>query len=110
MNEIKFSCKRCGNCCRVSGFVHISKTEAKKIAEFLKLDFLEFKKIYTEWILFAGRVLKGGKISSCIFLKDNFCLIYPVRPEQCRTFPYWKNILNDESELKYVKEYCAGIE
>ncbi len=110
MNEIKFSCKRCGNCCRVPGFVHISKTEGKRIAEFLKLDFLDFKKKYTEWILFVGRVLKGNEDSSCIFLKDNSCMIYPVRPEQCRTFPYWKNILNDTSELKYVKEYCKGIE
>lgn len=108
--KIKFKCQQCGNCCRAPGFVHLSKTEAKQIADFLKLSCFDFKKKYTEWVLFAGRVLKGTGEASCIFLENNKCAIYPVRPEQCRTFPFWDSILKDETEIKYVKTFCKGIE
>ncbi len=107
--KIKFACQQCGNCCRAPGFIHISKTEAHKIADYLKLYYFDFKRKYTQWILFAGRVLKGAKESSCIFLENNKCRIYSVRPKQCRTFPFWDGILKEKTELEYVKTFCKGI-
>uniref|UniRef100_A0A7S3DS65 Zinc/iron-chelating domain-containing protein n=1 Tax=Entomoneis paludosa TaxID=265537 RepID=A0A7S3DS65_9STRA len=39
--------------------------------------------------------LKGGETASCIFLDEttNQCQIYHARPAQCRTYPFWPNIL-----------------
>jgi Fe-S-cluster containining protein len=38
----------------------------------------------------------------CIFLVDNLCAIQPVKPQQCRTFPFeW---INDDSY-----ETCEGL-
>lgn len=108
--ELKnFKCKKCGNCCKATGFVHISKSETKKIADYLNMDYYEFKKKFTEWILFGGRVLKVKDDASCIFLEKNLCKIYEVRPTQCKTFPFWESVVNDDSEVNYIKSYCKGL-
>jgi len=31
-----------------------------------------------------------------VFLKDKQCTVYPVRPAQCRTFPWWKENLSSK--------------
>jgi len=107
--EIEFNCRACGSCCAVEGFVHVKKSEMPAIAEFLKMDLYEFKKKYVKWVFMVGRVFTAPDGGSCAFFKNNKCTIYPVRPEQCRTFPYWDSVVNDESEIKYVMTYCPGV-
>lgn len=50
-----------------------------------------------------GLVLKDRADGACAMLdENNRCMIYPVRPEKCRTFPYdW---VNDNSLT-----YCPGL-
>ena len=45
----------------------------------------------------------------CIFLKDNKCSIYQVRPKQCRTFPWWVENLVSEESWKRAEKECEGI-
>ena len=43
----------------------------------------------------------------CIFLdNDNQCSIYPVRPLQCRTFPFWENF---KTEMDKLIQECPGV-
>jgi len=43
----------------------------------------------------------------CIFLDSRArCTIYPVRPLQCRQFPFWSHFKKDISGLK---EECPGV-
>ncbi len=97
-----FSCTKCGNCCRV-GFVYLNKNDMIKMAGKLRLPVREFKKKHTSKLLWLGRVMKYKK-DGCVFLKNNTCSVYDVRPQQCATYPYWKNL-----DIKRAKEYCAGI-
>jgi Fe-S-cluster containining protein len=48
------------------------------------------------WILVANKETEKG--SACIFLdmETNHCQIYPVRPIQCSTYPFWTSILESE--------------
>jgi Fe-S-cluster containining protein len=48
------------------------------------------------YILLANTKTEKGP--SCIFLdqETNFCQIYPVRPIQCSTYPFWSNVLKNE--------------
>jgi len=103
MGEIKFSCIKCGNCCRV-GFVYLTRTDIKNISKRLGLQPEEFKKKYTTNILWLGRTMKWAEKGGCVFLKNNMCSIYESRPEQCSTYPYWKKL-----DIKRAKEYCSGI-
>ncbi|MCH7590938.1 YkgJ family cysteine cluster protein [PVC group bacterium] len=48
------------------------------------------------------------KDKSCIFLKDNRCQIYKVRPGQCRNYPF--NWSREETLMtcEGVKKYCLN--
>ncbi|HEV8050891.1 MAG TPA: YkgJ family cysteine cluster protein, partial [Parachlamydiaceae bacterium] len=45
----------------------------------------------------------------CIFLKDKKCSVYPVRPTQCRTFPWWMQNLATPEDWKEAAKFCEGI-
>jgi len=47
----------------------------------------------------------------CFFLKNNECLIYPVRPQACRLFPGGYLRLKAETEgVLEIPTYCSIIE
>jgi Fe-S-cluster containining protein len=48
---------------------------------------------------------------ACPFLlEDRTCAIYPVRPKQCATWPFWKENLREEVWKGEVKADCPGID
>ncbi len=107
-NKIQFKCKQCGKCCGI-GFIYLKRREAAVMAAGLKMPLREFKKKYTTFFLFLGRALKWREDGFCVFMSGNKCSIYDIRPEQCRTWPYWKRITNNNHELKRAQKYCLGI-
>ncbi|MCK5738462.1 YkgJ family cysteine cluster protein [bacterium] len=108
LNGLNFECTRCGWCCSApGGFVHGSEDEFRAIAEHMSLDFKTFLKKYT--IDDAGYLsLASSEKGPCIFY-DNGCKIYPVRPTQCRTFPFWQGLLTSEMEWQEMAGKCPGI-
>ena len=46
---------------------------------------------------------------NCIFLTGNRCDIYEVRPNQCRTFPFWSEFKNGNN-IEYLQKECFGVE
>jgi len=47
----------------------------------------------------------------CVLLDgNNQCLVCAHRPEQCRTFPYWPELLEDAAALERAARYCPGIQ
>lgn len=110
-----FKCQQCGVCCRVPGFVALVHGEAERIAEFLGLDIYEFTERYTLLTNSRGQLnLTEQEDGSCIFLQeDNTCRINPVKPVQCRGFPYsWITPVLDKScpalgELKRSQKGCG---
>ena len=108
--EYKFTClPNCSNCCQISdGFVFLSEDEAEKIAEYLETDIDELYKWFIKKVenkLF----LIDGEDERCIFIEDNRCLIYPVRPQQCRDYPFWPEIISSKERWKKEKSVCPGI-
>jgi len=90
----KFSCRRCGYCCSLSGYVMLEEGESEKIAAFLNLGIYDFTEHYTT--LTAARrqlTLTEQENGRCIFLEDdNSCRIQDVKPVQCTGFPYkWRS-------------------
>lgn len=60
----------------------------------------------------GGRLalIESKKNYDCIFLKERRCLVYGVRPQQCRTFPFWPEILVSEAEWEATARECEGID
>ncbi|MCA8941377.1 MAG: YkgJ family cysteine cluster protein [Planctomycetes bacterium] len=111
MNEarIEFRCRRSGNCCsRPGGFVRVSDDDVDAMSRHLGLERRAFRSRFVD-----GDRLKSGLGSRCVLLEDGSaasCSVYPVRPEKCRTWPFWPEVLRDERSLAEASRVCPGIE
>ncbi len=110
---LRFQCTQCGNCCKNHGeysYVYLSKVELDAIPKFLGITKKEFLAQYC--------IKEPGSLVSlrmdqpaCPFLHaDNRCAIYPVRPKQCATWPFWEHNLVPQVWNGPVKECCPGID
>lgn len=99
-----FKCARCGACCRWPGVVRAREEELPAIALHLGIS---VKKLIDDYTTLAPDrsclVFKDREDGACIFLEgDNLCTINPVKPSQCRTFPYDWNVPAD------YRKMCKG--
>ena len=137
-NGLSFSCTQCGACCSGSpGSVRFSEQEMVNMASTLGITPQYFKEKYTRVEIHGEEVrwleLKevptpvieqsDGTISQtdgldCIFLDRKtipgkaICGVYESRPLQCRTWPFWKENVDDQSSWKVAstgREGCPGI-
>jgi len=46
---------------------------------------------------------------ACRFLENKKCTIYQARPTQCRTWPFWPELMNARSWAKEVAGFCPGV-
>lgn len=106
------ACDECGGkCCTgESGYIWIDESEISNIAKHLEIDKSElidkFCQKYKSKVSLKEKPHKDG--FACIFFDTdkNCCGIYPARPEQCRSFPFWDYFKTRKTELK--KE-CIGV-
>lgn len=115
---LTFSCTQCGNCCSgPSGYVWFTDEEAQRIAEHLGITLEDFYARYTRNV--AGRASldevkrKRGQYD-CVFLERDdagkaLCRIYPVRPTQCRTWPFWPENLRSRRAWEEAAQTCPGM-
>src|SRR5688500_5531149 len=105
---LQFECTQCGKCCTGRpGFVWIQTQDMHRIAEFLGIRFRDFvatyvRKVGSRWSLIEE--MNGD----CIFYEAG-CKIYPVRPMQCRTFPFWPENLKRPGNWLEAGRECEGI-
>lgn len=107
---LQFSCTQCGNCCTGSpGYVWVDAAEIQAIADYLQVPRGEVEHLKTK-LVGAKRSLKEHANGDCIYLdgKTRKCSIYPVRPKQCRTWPFWNSNLESEGNWKQVQAFCPG--
>ncbi len=106
------ACDSCeGNCCiGESGYVWVSPSEISDIAAYLGLEEETFRNDHLRKISYRFS-LKEKKIGTdyvCEFFDkaEKKCTIYPARPSQCRTFPFWDYF---KKRIKEVEKECPGI-
>jgi len=106
-----FSCQRSGNCCRVgTGHVWIEEKDLPRYADLTGTSVEAF--VGLNVVQVGERLsLRERADGRCILLDGhNRCLIYEQRPAQCRSFPYWPELLSDPIALKRAAQYCPGIQ
>ncbi len=88
----KYSCNRCGTCCKWPGYVRLVGDEADKIAQFLDISTEEFIDKFTEVTDDRKNLsIIEKEFGHCHFLTENGCAINDVKPQQCKDFPYkWR--------------------
>ena len=90
---IRFECQPgCTECCTQRGFVYLTEADVERAAAFLNMTPGAFEQKY----VFRSKHLRRLRISQqtrCFFLRDGGCAIHPAKPTQCRTFPFWPEIV-----------------
>ncbi len=108
---IRFECQGSGKCC-VSrgeyGYVYLTLKDRQAMAKYFKIETRAFTKKYCEKDS-SGLWKIADFTKACRFLKDKQCGIYEARPTQCRTWPFWPEVMNARSWNKEVAAYCPGV-
>lgn len=114
--DYKFDTTKCssceGNCCiGESGYVWITQDEIKKLANFLNISIDQLandslRKIGYKYSLRELQLSKNNYVCKFFNLEKKQCSIYDVRPNQCRTFPFWEYF---KQNLEEVKKECPAI-
>ena len=105
---IRFACQECGACCTGEpGTVYVAPEELQPLAEHLGLSETTLIRdcLYPFRDSYSIKEDPGG---DCIFY-DQGCTIYPARPGQCRSYPFWFRNLRSEYAWKQVCRECPGI-
>jgi Fe-S-cluster containining protein len=53
--------------------------------------------------------LRVPREAQCNFLRDGGCSIHPAKPTQCRTFPFWPELVESRREWHKTAQYCPGM-
>lgn len=77
------------------------------MAEFLGMRERDFVRQYVRQINQRLSLIELPN-GNCIFY-DHGCKIYPVRPTQCRTFPFWKEVLSNVVTWDRATSECPGM-
>jgi len=97
IREAAFTCRRCGACCTEiepgSNLVLVSPGEVRAIMARTGQAFEEVAEPYPDTIREGEREYTFGwavrrEHGRCIFLQDQGCSVYEVRPWICRTYPF----------------------
>lgn len=101
----KFVCHQCGNCCRGDGYVELTDSDIRRMADLFKMTREEFLDRYAAYQKGTRRwhlIDQSDPDKSCIFLTaDNRCRVHAAKPEQCEGFPMrWRS--------ENIADYCEG--
>ena len=106
---LRFRCTRCGDCCTGEpGNVWVNDEEIAAIAELHGRTIKETIALYTA-IGNRGRTLREKANGDCVFYeRGRGCTIYPVRPRQCRTWPFWESNVLTPEDWERTQAVCPG--
>lgn len=111
--NLRFECSRCGLCCgdtkTKTRHVLLIETEAQDIAAQTRQQPGDFcvEVSGSQPYVYEMKKTAEGK---CVFLKDNQCSIYPLRPLICRFYPFELkfNPQLDKHTFNHTLE-CPGV-
>jgi Fe-S-cluster containining protein len=104
-----FSCTKCGACCTgAPGYVWVSAQETERLAEFRGETLEQFSTRFVRRVGDRYSLIEkpGG---DCIFWdKQAGCTVYPARPVQCQTWPFWPENVETQADWDHVRAICPG--
>ena len=113
---LAFQCRRCGQCCAgpMEGYVWVTEDEIAAIAEHLGITPGQLHRRYVRRIRSRYSLREVRRTRDCIFLAPESsgrrqCAVYPVRPTQCRTWPFWPANLRSPDTWARGGTKCEGI-
>jgi len=91
----------------------VTRPEIEIIADYLKLTVGQLRRRYLRRVGLRTTIIEHQTTKDCIFLKNQDghrrCAIYPVRPSQCRSWPFWPSNLSSAKAWNEAARKCPGI-
>ncbi len=112
---LHFECLQCGRCCSgpSAGYIWVTRPEIKIIADFLKISEGQVRQEYLRRVGLRTTIIEHPLTKDCMFLQEangpKKCMIYPVRPSQCRIWPFWPENLANPNAWNKAAQKCPGI-
>ena len=112
---LHFECLRCGRCCSgpAEGYIWVSRPEIRLIARHLNMPVKELKQKSLRRVGLRRTIVEDPRTRDCVFLRQDgegrVCAIYPVRPAQCRNWPFWPGNLAGPDGWNSAGQKCPGI-
>ncbi|MCR4676503.1 MAG: YkgJ family cysteine cluster protein [Sphaerochaetaceae bacterium] len=110
---LKFTCQGCGYCCSSEpGYVFLSETDIKTMSEGLGLSRDKFIDTYCRYVDMGAFYLVSlleKENYDCIFMNGKGCGAYEFRPLQCRTYPFWANVMESQETWDEESRLCPGM-
>ena len=112
---LHFECVQCGKCCSgpAEGVIWITKPEIALLAEHLKMAVGQLRREYLKRHGVRTSIIENADTKDCIFLRKvdgrKQCVVYPVRPNQCRAWPFWSDNLQSPNKWNATEKKCDGI-
>lgn len=107
---LAFECTGCGDCCTgAPGYVWVSDEEVDQLAAWLTLDRDVFVRRFVRKVGSRKSLVEFAS-GDCVFLDPDTrrCRVYPVRPGQCRTWPFWDSNLKTPAAWEATCRSCPG--
>ena len=117
MDGVRFTCQPgCIACCDQSGFVYLTESDLVRAAKFTGMSPRAFEKKYVYRTRHQMRLRKPpGRQCPFLVTEDHpegarrGCGIHPAKPTQCRTFPFWPELVENPGAWKRTARFCPGI-
>ena len=106
---MRFQCQSgCIRCCEQKGFVYVTREDIARLAAYLHISRVEFRRRY---LCGSPPLLRFRKLrhKQCPFLLADGCSVHAAKPLQCSSFPFWPEILASAGERRKTAAYCPGL-
>lgn len=109
---LRFECQGSGKCCTSHGefgFVFLTREDRSRMAKHLKISTTAFTKKYCDQTNGIWHLKEDKNNPDCMFLHKKRCSVYEGRPNQCRTWPFWPEVMNAKAWKAEVASFCPGV-
>ncbi|PQO29723.1 YkgJ family cysteine cluster protein [Bremerella cremea] len=107
---LQFQCSQCGDCCTGGpGYVWVNDAEIAALAKETGMTVPQFESVYVREVGLR-KSLKEYSTGDCVFLdtEKRGCTVYPARPRQCKTWPFWDSNIRTPEDWQATCEFCPG--
>lgn len=112
---LRFTCRRCGNCCSGRGsVVRVSLREIEALARYVGLAPREFVERHTTQVHGMTVLRDEAGTDACEWLDraadgTTSCRVQPAKPDQCASYPFWPRIVASKGAWETEGATCRGI-
>ncbi len=105
----RFECQPgCSACCEMEGEVYLTEQDMFRIASHLSMAPADFEAKHVHRTPRSRRLRKPPD-RQCLFHEEGRCRIHPIKPVQCRVFPFWPEIIETAEAWNETATRCPGM-